>query len=137
MRQVIGPDSRRLCACVQVHQDVHLPCTHVDQRSVLAYFPRTAHLNAVDAHVQHGWIKGGSGGAHRRQDTAPVRVAAEDGTLEQIVAGDRARDLKGVGDTYRAADLYLNIMVGALGIGDELSGEICSYRGDRSGHQAA
>src|ERR1035437_930930 len=77
MGQVIGPDGRGVFPGVQVHHDVHLPGGHVDQCAVLADTPGTAHLNAVDADVQGDRIKRGSGGAHGREDTAPVRVAAE------------------------------------------------------------
>src|SRR5665647_2067807 len=124
--QVIGPDGRRLLPCVQVHHDVHLPSQHVDQRSVLADPSRSAHLYSVDGHVQGRRLKRGPSRPDRREDTAPVRVAAEDRTLEQVVAGDRTTDLEGVGNSCRRTDLDRDVMFCALSIGDELPCEICT-----------
>ena len=83
MGQVIGPDGRCLRPRVQVHHNVHLASTHVYQGAILADPPRPAHLDPVDAHVQRGWVKGSLGGTHRRQDSTPVGVIAEDRSRER------------------------------------------------------
>ena len=59
------------------------------RRAVLAHAAGAAHLDAVDGDVERGGSKAARGGADGGEDAAPVGVAAEDGALEQVVAGDR------------------------------------------------
>ena len=68
-------------------------------------------------------IEGRRGRAHSGEHAAPVGVVAEDSALEEIVAGDGARHLEGVGFGCRRTDLDRDVVLGALGIGDQLSGQ--------------
>ena len=64
--------------------------------AVLADAAARADPHAVDRDVEPVRVEGGPGGADRGEHPAPVGVVAEDGALEQVVAGDRAADLDGV-----------------------------------------
>ena len=68
-------------------------------------------------------VEGGAGRADRGEHPAPVGVVAEDRALEQVVAGDRPGDLEGVGLRRGGAHLDRDVVVGALGVGDELAGQ--------------
>ena len=73
------------------------------------------------------------GGADAGQHPAPVGVVAEDRGLEQVAAGDAAADLDGVvlGGGVERGDR--DLVVGALGVAEQLHGEVGAGLGERLG----
>ena len=70
-----------------------------------------------------GGVEGRRGGADRGEDPAPVGVPAEDGALEQVVAGDRAGDLDARRRSVAAwTHLDRDVVVGALGVARSAAG---------------
>ena len=128
--EVVGPDRDGLVPGVQVDEDVHLARGEVDEGAVLAHAARAAHLHAVDRDVELVRVEGSPGRAHGGEHAAPVGVVAEDRALEQVVAGDRPGDLEGVGLGRRGPHLDGDVVVGALGVGDELAGQARADLGD-------
>ena len=62
--------------------------------------------------------------ADRGEHAPPVGVVAEDRALEEVVAGHGAGHLERVVLGCRGAHLDGDVVVGALGVGDELAGEV-------------
>ena len=67
------------------------------------------------------------GGEH----PAPVGVAAEDRALEQVAPGDRSADLDRVGLGRRVLHVDGDVVRGALGVGEQLQGQIAADLGQR------
>jgi glutamate N-acetyltransferase/amino-acid N-acetyltransferase len=65
------------------------------------------------------------------QHPPPVGVVAEDGALEEVVAGDRAGHLERVRLARGRPHLDGDVVVGTLGIGDELPGQAGADLRDR------
>ena len=77
--------------------------------------------------------KAADGRPDRGEHASPVRVVAEQGALEQVVAGDAASDLDGVVLVGGADDLDAHLLGGALGVGEQLCGQVCGDVVQRGG----
>src|SRR5690606_18684882 len=109
---------------------------HVDLGAVAVGAAAAAHLHAVDGDGEVLDGEGGDGLGHaagRRDDPAPVGVVAEDRGLDQVGAGDLAGH--GLGGVLGGggADHDVHVVAGALGVGDELAGEVRADRAHRLG----
>jgi len=112
---------------------VHLAPGQVDERAVRAHSPGAAHLDAVHRHVEQVRVEGGTRRADGGQDPTPVGVVAEDGALEEVVACDGAGNLEGIGLGRSGPHLEGDVVVGALGISDQLAREGGAHLGDGGG----
>ena len=73
--------------------------------------------------------------AHGGQHATPVGVVAEHRALDEVVARDGAGHLQCVRLGGGAADLDGDVVVGALGVGDELAGQAGAHLGDGVGQR--
>ena len=87
--------------------------------------------HAVDRDVDLVRLERGRRRADRGEDPAPVGVVAEERGLDQVVAGDRPADLDRVVLAGRAGDLDRDVLRGALGVGEQLRGQVAADGGDR------
>jgi hypothetical protein len=118
---------------VQVDGDGHRGCAEVHLGAILRGGAGPAHPHAVDRDVDRVGFEERVRGAHGGEDAAPVRVVAEQRGLDQVVAGDRAADRDRVVLVLRADDLDGDLFGRALGVGEQLLGEVVAGGGHRRG----
>src|SRR5690606_27514987 len=78
-------------------------------------------------------VERGVGGADRGEDPPPVGVVAEQRGLDQVVAGHGPADRDRVVLAGGAGDLDRHPLGGALGVGQQLAGEVPAGGGERVG----
>ena len=125
--QVVGPDGGASASpALRSTIDVHLAAGEVDQRRGPRPAPPARQTQTpFIATSSVGGVEGGRGGADRGEHPAPVGVVAEDRALEQVAAGDAAGDLDGVVlGRPRRRTVDRDVVVGALGVGEQLQGEV-------------
>src|SRR4051794_38158724 len=118
---------------MQIHVYQNLPVGQVDLGPVVAGGTAPAHGDTVDAHVDPVGVERGRGGTDRAEDPAPVRVVAEERALDQVVAADGAADLDRLVLGVRVDHLDGDVLGGALGVGEQLPGEVVAGRGHHPG----
>src|SRR3954469_4625123 len=118
---------------MQIHVYQNLPVGQVDLGPVVAGGTAPAHGDTVDAHVDPVGVEPGGGGTDGAEDPAPVRVVAEERALDQVVAGDGAADLDRLVLGVGAGHLDRDVLGGALGVGEQLPGQVVAGGGHHPG----
>jgi len=118
---------------VQIHVYQNFPVAQVDLGAVVTGGTAPAHGHPVDADVQLVGVVRGGGGTDGAEDPAPVRVVAEERALDQVVAGDGAADLDRLVLGVGAGHLDRDVLGGALGVGEQLPGQVVAGGGHRPG----
>ena len=128
--QVVGPDRHGVVAGVQVDEDV---TSRAARSTSYRSSPTPPALQTLTPLIETSSASASKARARSvptgDEDAAPVGVGAEDGALEEVVAGDAAGDLERVVHGGGAADLDGDVVVGALGVGDQLAGQVGADRG--------
>ena len=114
--EVVGPDRGPLGPGLEVDRHADLARLEVDRRGVGVRGGLLADPDAVDRDVEVGGVEGRVRGADGGEHAAPVGVVAEHRGLEEVAAGDAARDLDGLvlGGGVEGGDG--DLVVGALGV---------------------
>ena len=120
-------------AGVQVDVDGDLAAGEVDALARVADRAAAADRDAVDRDVDLVGLERGVGGADRGEHPAPVGVVAEQRRLEQVVAGAGAAGVEARPDGGGVAHRDRDVLGRALGVGEQLHGQVGGGGGERLG----
>src|SRR5699024_785388 len=109
-----GQHGRRGGAHFQIDGDLHPPAREIDVLRWVGGHTVAAHPDPVEHDIQPRRIELCPGGAHRGENTSPVRVTTVHRTLEQIAACHRASDLESLLLGDGVADLDGDVVFGTL-----------------------
>ena len=129
--EVVGVDRREGVADLQIDQDMGGARRQVDVFTRPVGAAGGAYAHTVHRHVHVVGVERGIGGADRGEHAPPVRVLAEDGGLEQVVASDRATHLDGVVFGDGTDDLDRDVVARPLRIGLQLDREVGAHVDER------